>query len=323
MSRGLEGRVGTCVSTTPPRRVRAEIPGRPPTQTRAQRAGDPGAGSPARIDRASRVLYPRRRGASTCSAEGRSATRSDPSTTSVNLASPARLLGDGSRSSCSPYRATHQSTGGGRMKNGGSNPPAPGNRCAEPRRPIVPSRGFVFICRMLLPSAYRRRRPRRLGLCTYEQQPPLRARGGPGAHRERVAYLTSMTAPTPHLRSRFSRPSRRRMCPRPSSLWRARARFSRSARRCRSGHEIGNHTLRAPKVALSDRAGIREELERTHEYRSTRRPSPAQLRRPTGTRNPFVGVATRRLGYTCSVWTFGVDSDPGVSADEIRARVPP
>src|SRR5256886_11462370 len=30
--------------------------------------------------------------------------------------SPARLLGDGSRSSCSPYRATHQSTGGGRMK---------------------------------------------------------------------------------------------------------------------------------------------------------------------------------------------------------------
>src|SRR3989454_8341641 len=36
---------------------------------------------------------------------------------------PARLLGDGSRSSCSPYRATHQSTGGGRMKNGGSNPP--------------------------------------------------------------------------------------------------------------------------------------------------------------------------------------------------------
>src|SRR5437588_10215466 len=29
---------------------------------------------------------------------------------------PARLLGDGSRSSCSPYRATNQSTGGGRMK---------------------------------------------------------------------------------------------------------------------------------------------------------------------------------------------------------------
>src|SRR5438876_11859173 len=32
---------------------------------------------------------------------------------------PARLLGDGSRSSCSPYRATNQSTGGGGMKNGG------------------------------------------------------------------------------------------------------------------------------------------------------------------------------------------------------------
>src|SRR5438309_5480865 len=45
---------------------------------------------------------------------------------------PARLLGDGSRSSRSPYRATNQSTGGGGKKNGGRNPPAPGNRCAGP-----------------------------------------------------------------------------------------------------------------------------------------------------------------------------------------------
>src|SRR5438876_10779495 len=45
---------------------------------------------------------------------------------------PARLLGDGSRSSCSPYRATYQSTGGGRKKNGGRKSPAPGSRCAEP-----------------------------------------------------------------------------------------------------------------------------------------------------------------------------------------------
>src|SRR2546425_4683925 len=55
---------------------------------------------------------------------------------------PARLLGDGSRSSCSPYRATHQSTGGGRMKNGGSNPPAPGSRCAGAPGRRVPSRGL-------------------------------------------------------------------------------------------------------------------------------------------------------------------------------------
>src|SRR5438445_9280126 len=58
---------------------------------------------------------------------------------------PARLLGDGSRSSCSPYRATYQSTGGGGMKNGGSNPPAPGNRgVGAPGRPIVPSRGLLY-----------------------------------------------------------------------------------------------------------------------------------------------------------------------------------
>src|SRR2546422_9411070 len=58
---------------------------------------------------------------------------------------PARLLGDGSRSSCSPYRATHQSTGGGRMKNGGSNPPAPGNRCAGPPGGLsCRPRGVVF-----------------------------------------------------------------------------------------------------------------------------------------------------------------------------------
>src|SRR5712691_4459058 len=45
---------------------------------------------------------------------------------------PARLLGDGSRSFRSPYRATYQSTGGGGKKNGGCKPPAPGNRCVEP-----------------------------------------------------------------------------------------------------------------------------------------------------------------------------------------------
>src|SRR5438309_10422982 len=45
---------------------------------------------------------------------------------------PARLLGDGSRSSCLPYRAAHQPTGGDGKKNGGRKPPAPGSWCAEP-----------------------------------------------------------------------------------------------------------------------------------------------------------------------------------------------
>src|SRR5260370_40599751 len=62
--------------------------------------------------------------------------------------SSAKLLGDGSRSSCSPYRATHQSTGGGGMKNGGSNPPAPGNRGVGPPGGLAcrPG-GFLFSCK--------------------------------------------------------------------------------------------------------------------------------------------------------------------------------
>ena len=68
---------------------------------------------------------------------------------------------------------------------------------------------------------------------------------------------------------------------------------------------------------------IREELERTHELIvDTTGRAPRSFRAPHGYRNPFVGVATRRLGYTVFGWTFGVwDSDPRVSAEEIRARV--
>src|SRR5207245_859286 len=41
-----------------------------------------------------------------------------------------------------------------------------------------------------------------------------------------------------------------------------------------------------------------------------------------GCRNPFVTRSARRLGYTVFGWTFGVwDSDPRVSAGEIRRRV--
>src|SRR2546422_2222360 len=103
---------------------------------------------------------------------------------------PARLLGDGSRSSCSPYRATNQSTGGGGMKNGGSNPPAPGNRCVgAPGRPIVPSRGLlVLLCHMLtLPLAA----AAALGAWaygTYEPNSPLFGRAiGRGSRAGRVA----------------------------------------------------------------------------------------------------------------------------------------
>src|SRR5207302_316480 len=167
---------------------------------------------------------------------------------------PARLLGDGSRSSCSPYRATHQSTGGGRMKNGGSNPPAPGNRCAEPPGGLsCRPGGFVFIM--------------------------------VGGHVRRFPTL--------------------------------------AARVAAAGHEVGNHTLRHQKLHFHGPARIREELERTHEIIvETTGHAPRTFRAPHGYRNPFVAVATRRLGYTVFGWTFGVwDSDRRVSAEEIRARV--
>jgi len=96
-----------------------------------------------------------------------------------------------------------------------------------------------------------------------------------------------------------------------------------AARVAAAGHEVGNHTLRHQKLHFHGPAWIREELERTHQIivEATGR-APRVFRAPHGYRNPFVGVATRRLGYTVFGWTFGVwDSDPRVSAEQIRARV--
>lgn len=118
-------------------------------QTRAQAAGDPGeslrlgstgpVACPVLAD-----LVPRR-------AVRKVGPRPDltRSTHIGEPCGPARLLGDGSRSFSPPYRATHQSTGGGRMKNGGSNPPAPGNRCAGPPGGLS-CRPGGFVC---LPAA--------------------------------------------------------------------------------------------------------------------------------------------------------------------------
>jgi len=81
----------------------------------------------------------------------------------------------------------------------------------------------------------------------------------------------------------------------------------------------------APEIAPSGARQIREQLERAHELIvDTTGRIPRTFRAPHGYRNPFVGVATRRLGYTVFGWTFGVwDSDPRVSADEIPgARAP-
>ena len=74
--------------------------------TRAQALVDPGGLSPARAVGASRVPQPRRSGASACSAEGRSATRSDPQHPHWRTQWPGQAVG-GSKPEL-PYRPTER-----------------------------------------------------------------------------------------------------------------------------------------------------------------------------------------------------------------------
>ena len=99
-------------------------------------------------------------------------------------------------------------------------------------------------------------------------------------------------------------------------------RFPDVARRVRAaGHEIGNHTDHHVKLHRRGPARIRTELSAAHRTIVDQIGiAPRMFRAPHGYRNPFVGAATRRLGYRTIGWTFGVwDSDrPG--ADQIRTR---
>ena len=101
-------------------------------------------------------------------------------------------------------------------------------------------------------------------------------------------------------------------------------RFPGIARRVvAAGHEVGNHTLRHPKLHFRGPGRIDAELRGAHDViaNATGR-APRTFRAPHGYRNPFVTRSARRLGYTVFGWTFGVwDSDPRVSAGEIRRRV--
>lgn len=161
---------------------------------------------------------------------------------------------------------------------------------------------------------------------TYEPNSPLFGPViGRGPRRERVAYLTFDDGPNPG-----------GTAPILDTLAAAQVpavffqvgdhvrRFPALARAvAAAGHEVGNHTLRHRKLHLYGPRRIREELEGAHDViaATTGRP-PRFFRAPHGYRNPFVGLATRRLGYRVFGWTFGVwDSDPRVTAEEIRARV--
>jgi len=161
---------------------------------------------------------------------------------------------------------------------------------------------------------------------TYEPNSPLFGRVvGRGPTRERVVYLTFDDGPNPGATDPILETLAASEVPAAFFLVGEHVhRFPAVARRvAAAGHEIGNHTLRHQKLHLRGPRRIRDEIERAHELivDATGR-VPRSFRAPHGYRNPFVGVATRRLGYTVFGWTFGVwDSDARVSAEEIRARV--
>lgn len=216
------------------------------------------------------------------------------------------------------------------MKNGGSNPPAPGSRCARPPGGLTcrPG-GFVFyyaLVPLTLPLSVAGIAMGAWAYGTYEPNSPLFGRAiGRGARRERVAYLTFDDGPNPEATDSILETLATTRVPAAFFMVGEHVRrFPDVARRVASaGHEVGNHTLRHRKLHFQGPRRIGEELGRAHELiTAVTTRAPRAFRAPHGYRNPFVGIETRRLGYTVFGWTFGVwDSDPRVDAETIRARV--
>jgi peptidoglycan/xylan/chitin deacetylase (PgdA/CDA1 family) len=89
-----------------------------------------------------------------------------------------------------------------------------------------------------------------------------------------------------------------------------------------AGHEVGNHTWTHVKLHRRGPARIRAELERTHHLLTdTLDKQPRAFRAPHGYRNPFVGLAARRLGYRTFGWSYGVWDTDRPGAEVIRARI--
>src|SRR2546428_401439 len=161
---------------------------------------------------------------------------------------------------------------------------------------------------------------------TYEPNSPLFGRSiGRGPRAGRVAYLTSDDGPNAAATEAILDTLAADRVPAAFFMVGEHVRrFPTIARRvAAAGHEVGNHTLRHRKLHFFGPGRIREELDEAHRLIAAATGCvPTTFRAPHGYRNPFVTRAARRLGYTVFGWTFGVwDSDPGVSAEEIRARV--
>jgi peptidoglycan/xylan/chitin deacetylase (PgdA/CDA1 family) len=161
---------------------------------------------------------------------------------------------------------------------------------------------------------------------TYEPNSPLFGPAiGRGSRAGRIAYLTFDDGPNTGATEPILETLAAHQVPAAFFMVGEHVRrFPAVARRVAAqGHAVGNHTLRHRKLHFSGPARVREELEGAHQIiASVTGRAPRVFRAPHGYRNPFVTVATRRLGYTVFGWTFGVwDSDARVSADEIRRRV--
>jgi peptidoglycan-N-acetylglucosamine deacetylase len=201
--------------------------------------------------------------------------------------------------------------------------------CEAPGRPIVPSRGlpvYYALVPLTLPLTAAGVAIGAWAYGTYEPNSPLFGRAiARGSRRERAAYLTFDDGPNPGATERILETLAVQRVPAAFFMVGEHVRrFPDIARRvAAAGHEVGNHTFRHRKLHFQGPRRIDEELGRTHELiTAVTARAPRAFRAPHGYRNPFVGRATRRLGYTVFGWTFGVwDSDPGVAPDTIRARV--
>jgi len=194
----------------------------------------------------------------------------------------------------SPYRATHQSTGGGRMKTEGAIPRLRVTDVRSPRAAFVPSRGLrVYYARMLLPSPLPPAPPSAPGPMarTSPTAPSSGARVGRGPTRERVAYLTFDDGPNPAATEPILETLAASNVPAAFFLVGEHVRrFPAAARQVAAArHEIGNHTLRHESCTFRDRAGSARSSSARTSSSSTRRAESAQLPRAPRVPQSFRG----------------------------------